>query len=103
MTDETDGKVTIELVGDVSRREFFSATAKFGVTTALVAAAASTLTKHADTSCGPRLGVYDTNLVVDEPHFPQPGKGPVQGLAECRIECIDRAIPPLVGQHRQTH
>ena len=43
MTDETDGKVTIELVGDVSRREFFSATAKFGVTTALVAAAAGTL------------------------------------------------------------
>ena len=41
MTDETDGKVTIELVGDVSRREFFSATAKFGVTTALVAAAAA--------------------------------------------------------------
>ena len=43
MTEETEGKVTIELVGDVSRREFFSATAKFGMTTALVAATAGTL------------------------------------------------------------
>ena len=43
MTKETEGKVAIELVGDVSRREFFSATAKFGLTTALVAATAGTL------------------------------------------------------------
>ena len=43
MTDETEEKVTIELVGDVSRREFFGATAKFGVTAALVAAAGGTL------------------------------------------------------------
>ena len=43
MTDESKQKITIELVGDVNRREFFSAAAKFGVTTAFVAAAAGTL------------------------------------------------------------
>ena len=43
MTDEAKNKVAIEVVGDEGRREFFRATAKFGATTALVAAAASTL------------------------------------------------------------
>ncbi len=43
MTNESKDKITIELVGDVDRREFFGAAAKFGVTTAFVAAAAGTL------------------------------------------------------------
>ena len=43
MTKESNEKIKIELVGDVDRREFFSAAAKFGVTTAFVAAAAGTL------------------------------------------------------------
>ncbi len=43
MTDESREKVTIETVGDVDRREFFGAAAKFGATTAFVAAAAGTL------------------------------------------------------------
>jgi TRAP-type C4-dicarboxylate transport system substrate-binding protein len=43
MTNESKDKITIELVGDVDRREFFGAVAKFGVTTAFVAAAAGTL------------------------------------------------------------
>ncbi len=63
MTKETEGKVAIELVGDVSRREFFSATAKFGVTTALVAATAGTLGSSAALAQTARTSISRTSAV----------------------------------------